>query len=104
MRKAGTSLEVIYDWDENWQGLADRVDDLLPEDFEWDEDHWPRQLCQFLNEKADWSDDDIWKALIDDCDGRIEQHKKQMAALEKERQRNRQKVDVQEAGLHSLEA
>jgi len=94
MRKAGTPLEDIYDWGGNWDGLLNQVEDLLPEDFEWEEDHRPKQLREFLNGKAGWSDDDVWKALIEDCDGRVEQQQKHIAALEQERQKNPQKVEV----------
>jgi hypothetical protein len=94
MRKAGKPLEDIYDWDENWEGLGDRVEELLPDGFEYTDDGWPRQLREFLNTSANWSDDDIWKALIEDCDSRIERHRRQIPALEAEKEQNREKIEV----------
>ena len=93
MCKAGKPLQEIYDWEENWQALGDEVDDLLPEDFEYDGDDWVQKLHALLTE-ANWTDDAIWKALIKDCDGRIQYHKGQISELEHEKERNRRKIAV----------
>jgi len=38
---------------------------LLPEDDELTAG--PKELREFLNKSADWSDEDIWQALIEIC-------------------------------------
>ncbi len=94
LHKAGTPLEEIYGWQVNWEELGERVEDLLPEDFEWEDDGRAKQLREFLNSNADWSDDDIWQGLIEGCEGQIEYHRSQIAVLEKEKEQNRQKIEV----------
>ncbi len=64
MHKNGKSLEVIYDWEDNWGWLCDKVSDFL-EDCE--EGLEPKEIRSQLN-AADWSDDRIWKTLIEICD------------------------------------
>jgi len=64
MHKNGKSLEVIYDWEDNWDWLCDKGSDFL-EDYE--EGLEPKEIRAQLN-KADWSDDRIWETLIEICD------------------------------------
>jgi len=52
---------------------------LLPEDDELIAG--PKELREFLNKSADWSDEDIWQALIEICDERMEHHRTEIAKL-----------------------
>lgn len=90
MHKNGKSLEVIYDWEDNWDWLYDKVSDLL-EDCE--EGLEPKEIREQLNE-ADWSDDRIWETLIEICDERIQCHEESTMTLEKDKQRNKLRLQV----------
>ena len=94
MHKEGTPLESIYQWKENWELLQRKVRDLLPEDLDDEDDFGPKELRECLNKDANWSDDDIWKALIDDCAQRIARHQRQIEALEREREKNQQRIEL----------
>jgi hypothetical protein len=94
MRKEGAPLDETYEWEENWDWLQEKVNDLLPEDLDHEDGLGPKELRECLNSHANWSDEDIWKALIDDCGERIAQHRQRIEALEKEREKNRQKIEV----------
>jgi hypothetical protein len=94
MHKEGTPLEGIYEWEENWELLYEKVIDLLPEDPDSENDLGPKELRKCLNQSLQWSDDDIWKALIDDCAQRIAQHQGQLEALEREREKNQQRIEL----------
>jgi len=95
MYKDGKRLEEIYDWEENWNWLQDRVSYALPVgddgEVEWME---PQQLMQFLNNDPDWNDDRIWETLIEICDERIRGHEEQIAALKNDKQRNTLQLQV----------
>ncbi len=96
MHEEGKPLESIYDWEENWEYLEAKVDHLLPEESEevdTDGDFGPQELRTCLN-RIGWSDDHIWKALIDGCAERASQHQKRIEALESEKQKNHQKIAV----------
>jgi hypothetical protein len=94
MHKEGAPLEGIYEWKENWELLQEKVNDLLPEDLDDEDDFGPKELQECLNKDANWSDDDIWKALIDDCAERVAQHQGQIEALEREKEKNQQRIEV----------
>jgi hypothetical protein len=94
MHKQNKPLDKIYDWEVNWDWLCDKVSRLLPGD-EHDERVWqPKELREFLNESQNWSDDDIWQALIEICDGRIQHCEQQIESLEKQKPKNRLKLQV----------
>jgi len=94
MHKEGALLEDTYQWEENWELLCEKVIDLLPEDADSEDGIGPKELRECLNKSADWSDDDIWKALIDDCAGRVAQHQGRIEALEREKEKNRQRIET----------
>jgi hypothetical protein len=94
MHKKGKSLEEIYDWEENWDWLYDRVSYLLQGSEDEEEISGPKELREFLNKNKDWSDEDIWQALIEICDERIEHHKGQIVTFEKEKAKNRLRLQV----------
>ncbi len=94
MHKEGRPLEDIYGWKENWEFLHEKVIDLLPENLDSEDDLKPKELRKCLNKDANWSDDDIWKALIDDCAQRMARHQGQIEALEREREKNQQRIKV----------
>ncbi len=94
MHKEGKPLEEIYDWEENWKGFYDEVHDLIEEEGLEFEDLEPEQLIEFLTDKVGWNDDLIWKALVELCDEKVEYHKRQIKDLEKEKEKNRLKIEV----------
>ncbi len=94
MRKAGKSLEEIYDWEENWQGLYEDVCHFLPEDDDHEQFLRAKGLREFLNTKEGWSDDRIWEKLIELCDDNAKPHKKEIARLENQKQKNELKLQV----------
>jgi len=93
MHKDGKPLEEIYDWGENWEWLEDKFKYLLigHEDYEGFD---PKNFRKFLNNSADWSDEQIWEADIELCDEKIDEHKKEIADLEKQKQKHRLRVQV----------
>ena len=83
-----------YDRFQNWDWLKEKITVFL-EDEDMDEDDLePKELREFLNKKKEWSDNNIWEALIEICEERIGHHKKEITALEKEREKNRLKLQV----------
>jgi hypothetical protein len=94
MYKAGKPLEEIYEWEENWRQLYYKFSELVPEDAMDDDEKWTKQLREFLNNKANWSDEQIWQAHIELCDERIKHQKEQIASLEKEKVKNKLKLQV----------
>jgi len=94
MYKAGKPLEKIYDWEGNWEQLYYKVSENVPEDAMDSDEEWTKQLREFLNKKASWSDDQIWEAHIELCDEKIDEHKKEIADLEKQKQQNKLKLQV----------
>ncbi len=93
MHKAGKVLEEIYDWDVNWEWLYDEVDDLLPNDDSVDISG-PKEIREFLNSNAGWSDDRIWEKLIKICDDRVEYYQGEIAELRKQKHGNALKLQV----------
>jgi hypothetical protein len=94
MYKAGKPLEGIYDWEENWECLYEDVCHLLPDDADSEQLMAPKGLREFLNNKEGWSDDRIWKKLIELCDDNAKPHKEEIARLEKQKQKNRLRLQV----------
>ncbi len=94
MHKKGKPLEDIYDWEGNWEQLYDKVSEIVPEDAMDSDEEWTKQLREFLNKKAGWSDEQIWQAHIELCDEKIDEHKKEIADLEKQKQQNKLKLQV----------
>jgi hypothetical protein len=93
MHKNGKPLEEIYDWEENWESLYGKTNRLGVTD----EDQvmsGPKELREFLNKNANRSDDDIWEALIEICDEKVQEHTKAIADLDKEKARNKLKLQV----------
>jgi len=94
MHKTNKPLEEIYDWEENWQGLYEDICHLLPEDEDHEQFLQAKGLREFLNNEEGWSDDRIWKKLIELCDENAEPHKKEILALKKQKQKNQLKLQV----------
>jgi len=93
MHKNGTPLEEIYDWEDNWDWLFDKFSYLFPSDDD-DERIWmPKEIKEQLNNK-EWSDEDIWQALIEICDDRIKHHKEQIVSFEKQMVKNKLRLQV----------
>ncbi|MHC4475255.1 MAG: hypothetical protein ACYTEL_06405 [Planctomycetota bacterium] len=93
MYKQGKSLEDTYDWEENWYQLYDKHRSLFSSE-EQEKIEGPKEVREFLNKEQDWSDDDIWQALIEICDERVEHCEQQIEDLEKQKPRNRLKLQV----------
>lgn len=94
MYEAGKPLEEIYDWGANWEQLYHKVENLISEDELDDDEKWIKQLREFLNNKTNWSDDEIWQAHIEVCDEQINEHEKEIADLEKQKTGNQLKLQV----------
>jgi hypothetical protein len=94
LHKNGKPLEEIYNWGENWEHLYDKASGIVPDEKLDDDEEWTRQLREFLNNKAGWSDDRIWQTLIEICDEKLKEHTEAIADLEKERARNKLKLQV----------
>jgi len=93
MRKKGRPLEEIYDWDDNWEWLEEKVQYLVAGDEDYD-GFDPESLRKSLNNHADWSDEQIWEAHTELCDEKIDEYKKEIADLEKQKQQNKLKLQV----------
>jgi len=94
MREAGATLDAIYHWEENWEDVKEAVIDELPDDLDNEAGVKPKELRECLNRALNWSDEQIWQALIAACDEQVAQHRRQIETLEKERAKNRQKIEV----------
>ncbi len=94
MHKNGTPLEEIYGWYDNWRLLYDEVSELVPDEALDSDEEWIRQLREFLNNKEGWSDDRIWQTLIEICNEKIKYHKEQIVSLEKQKEKNKFKLQV----------
>ena len=93
MRKNGKPLETTYDLNEPWDWLHDKVSYLLPRDEDGEITIWKSEdLKDFL--KIDQTDDDIWEDLIELCEEKTQEHKDEIVALEKEKRKNKFKLQV----------
>jgi hypothetical protein len=89
-----TPLEELYEWYDNWNALYEKISDLVPDEALDSDEEWIRQLREYLNNKLDWSDDQIWQAHIELCDEKAKHHKEQVLTLEKEKEKNKLKLQV----------
>jgi hypothetical protein len=94
MYKDGKSLEEIYDWEENWNLLYDKVCEIVPDEALDDDETWTKQLREFLNNKAEWSDDRIWQTLIEICDEKVRKCTEVIISHKKQKEKNRLKLQV----------
>ena len=93
MHKKGKPLEDIYDWGENWEWLEQKYDYLEPSR-SYEDGFEPKALREFLNNEVNMSDDQIWQAHIELCDEKFNDHKREIADLEKQKQQNKLKLQV----------
>jgi DNA primase len=94
MYKDGKPLEKIYGWEVNWEKLYYKVDETVPDEELDDDENWTRQLREFLNNKANWSDDRIWQTLIEICDEKVRESTEEIDSLKKQKEKNRLKLQV----------
>jgi hypothetical protein len=94
MYKDGKPLEGIYDWEVNWEKLYYKVDETVPDEELDDDENWTKQLREFLNNKANWSDDRIWQTLIEICDEKVRESTEEIVSLKKQKEKNRLKMQV----------
>ncbi|MFH1716533.1 MAG: hypothetical protein ABIF19_04215 [Planctomycetota bacterium] len=92
MYRDGRSIEDTYEWEGNWQWLYDEVCDSLPDGHT--EVPEPKELREFLITNAGWNDDNIWQKLIEICEKSIEHHDKEISGLEKQREKNKLRLQV----------
>ena len=93
MHKAGKPLEEIFDWGENWEWLEQKYDYLEPSK-SYEDGFEPKALRELLNNEVNLSDDEIWQAHIELCDEKTDEHKREIADLEKQKQQNKLKLQV----------
>ncbi|MHC4691988.1 MAG: hypothetical protein ACYS67_04540 [Planctomycetota bacterium] len=90
IHKQGKSLKDIYDWEGNWEWLFDKYSYLFPDD----EREWtPKGVREYLNNK-DWSDEDIWQALIEICDKKVIESTEEIDSLNKQKKKHKLKLQV----------
>jgi len=94
MHKEGVPLEEIYDWQENWNILAEKLSLALEGQELGDESLQPPQLRKILNDRLRMTDDLIWQGLIRASDERAEHHKGRIESLEKEKEHNELRLQV----------
>jgi hypothetical protein len=94
MYKDGKPLEEIYGWEENWEMLYDKVSEIVPDEELDDDEKWTKQLREFLNNKANWSDNRIWQTLIEICDEKVKECMEEIVSLNKQKEKNRLKLQV----------
>ena len=92
MHKARKPLKGIYDWEDNWSWLQDKEKYVL-ETYDDDVVLEPDEIRKRLAGK-EWSDDDIWQAHIELCDEKIDEYKTEIAELEKQKRKNKLKLQV----------
>ncbi len=93
MRKNGKPLEEIYDWGENWEWLEQKYEYLQP-NRSYEDGFEPKALRDFLSREVNLSDDEIWQAHIELFDEKINDHKKEIVDLEKQKEKNRLRLQV----------
>ena len=93
MHKNGKPLEEIFDWEDNWGWLEEKASYYLSQYEEYGDDLEAKKVRELLN-RADWSDDDIWQALIEICDERVKYHEEQIATLCRDKEKNRLRLQV----------
>lgn len=94
MYKDGKPLEEIYGWEGNWEKLYYKVSEIVPDEELDDDEKWTKQLREFLNNKAKWSDDRIWQTLIEICDEMVRECTEEIVSLKKQKEKNRLKLQV----------
>jgi hypothetical protein len=92
MLKDGKSLEEIYDWG-NWDWLTEKLKDILS-GIDEETPSEPKEMRELLNTKAGWSDEQIWQAHISLCDDRIKHHRQEIISFEKQKVKNKLKLEV----------
>jgi hypothetical protein len=93
MLKDGKPLEEIYEWEGNWEWLIVKVLEVLPE-IDVNNLPEPKTIRELLNTKAGWSDEQIWQAHIELCDDRAKHHRERICSFEKQKKKNRLKLQV----------
>jgi hypothetical protein len=71
MYNDGVRLEDTYEWRANWDELKAGGIAELPDDLDDEVGTEPQQLRGCLHQNLQWSDEDIWRVLIDACDVEI---------------------------------
>lgn len=93
MHKSGTALSKIYDWEENWQYFQDTAAEVLNDERLKYEAEAPQEIHELIS-AAGWTDDDIWKKLIEICEEQIEFHWARIETLQKKKAKNDLKLQV----------
>lgn len=70
------------------------IQHLLPDNDDNEQLMVPKGLWEFLNNKEGWSNDRIWEKLIELCDRAAESYEIEITQLEKQKQKNRLRLQV----------
>jgi hypothetical protein len=90
MHKDGKPLEDIYDLEDNWDWLNGKFSYLFPPD----KVLTTEEIRKFFNNNVNWSDEDIWQAHIELCDDKIKEQREQIASFEKQKVKNKFRLQV----------
>jgi len=63
MHKAGKPLEEIFDWEDNWGWLEEKVSYYLSQYEKYGDDLEAKKVRELLN-RADWSDDQLFENIL----------------------------------------
>ncbi|MGH1364213.1 MAG: hypothetical protein ACRBF0_11685 [Calditrichia bacterium] len=95
--KKKVPLSEIYDWEENWDHLHGDLDETIDEHNIAEYLEAP-DLHKFINTALNWSDAQIWKALIKKCDDLVKECQDKIQelkkALSKEQEKDRMALEV----------
>lgn len=70
------------------------IQHLLPDNDDNEQLMVPKGLWEFLNNNEGWSNDRIWEKLIELCDRAAESYEIEITQLEKQKQKNRLRLQV----------
>ena len=95
MHKSGkTTLKDIYDWDVNWEFFQETAAVVLSDERLKHEQVPPQEVHERMVTEGGWTDEQIWKRLIEICVERVSFYKQRIVELERKRERNALKLQV----------
>ena len=95
MHNSGKPLDDTFEMEDLWDWLHEKYSYLLPRDANGEATLFPPdELREFLNKNACWNDSYIWEILIGVCEGKIKEHGNEIKGLEKQKEKNRLKLQV----------
>jgi len=95
MHNSGKPLDDTFEMEDLWDWLHEKYSYLLPRDANGEAMLFPPdELREFLNKNACWNDSYIWEILIGVCEGKIKEHGNEIKGMEKQKEKNRLKLQV----------